>query len=287
MHKDIIHRSIQHMSSDANIIRITFLTSFFHSLVVTLVLILNTNKLFVNNYENGLYIWKIAEFLIGEINKNHVVSRVIWITIVLFLLYSFVYPIGQAAVIHYLHWQKSIFHSLKSVVKYFFPMFEYGFICLVFSPVSFLLLAYKVFLLDHVTSYWIMGLFLFWFLLMMTINTLKIYTRYFIVLQQMSLSDAIKESFIKVWWSFKETYKYMKMQTLLLINFSLNIVLIIGVPILLMYLAISWGIIDLWWVKFLVYFVFFVLVILGAYMSSFIRAFFAYYWYEMYNKTKK
>ncbi len=124
MHKDIIHRSIQHMSSDANIIRITFLTSFFHSLVVTLVLILNTNKLFVNNYENGLYIWKIAEFLIGEINKNHVVSRVIWITIVLFLLYSFVYPIGQAAVIHYLHWQKSIFHSLKSVVKYFPNLFK-------------------------------------------------------------------------------------------------------------------------------------------------------------------
>jgi len=74
MHKDIIHRSIQHMSSDPNIIRITFLTSFFHSLIVTLLLILNTNKLFVNHYENGLYIGKIAEFLIQEINKNHVVA---------------------------------------------------------------------------------------------------------------------------------------------------------------------------------------------------------------------
>lgn len=287
MHKDIIKRSIQHMSSDANIIRITFLTSFFHSLIVTLLLILHTNKLFVNHYENGLYIGKIAEFLIWEINKNHVVAWVIGITIVLFFFYSFVYPIGQAAVIHYLHWQKSIRHSLKAAMNYFFPMFEYGFVSLVFSPISLFISAYKVFLLDNVTSLRVVSLFLIWFILMVLINTLKIYTRYFIVLQQMWVSDAIKASFITVFGSFKETYRYMKMQTLLLINFSLNIVLIIGIPILLMYLSISWGIINFWWVKSLVYLVFFLLVIFGAYMSSFIRAFFAYYWYEMYNKIKK
>lgn len=287
MHRDIIHRSIQHMSSDPNIIRITFLTSFFHSLIVTLLLILNTNKLFVNHYENGLYIGKIAEFLIWEINKNHVVAWVIGITIVLFLLYSFVYPIGQAAVIHYLHWKKSIRHSLKASLAYFFPMFEYGFVCLVFSPVSFFLLAYKVFLLDHSTSFGVITLFVVWFVLMMVINTLKIYTRYFIVLQQMGVSDAIKASFVRVWKNFGETFKYMKMQTLLLINFSLNIVLIIWIPVLLIYLSITWWIINFWWAKSLVYLIFFLLVILWAYMSSFIRVFFAYYWYETYNTIKK
>jgi len=287
MHKDIIHRSIQHMSSDPNIIRITFFTSFFHSLIVTLLLILNTNKLFVNHYENGLYIWKIAEFLIWEINKNHVVAWVVVTTIVFFLLYSFVYPIWQAAVIHYLHWQKSIKHSLRSVTKLFFSMFEYGFISLVFSPVSLLILAYKVFLLDKVTSFWVVWLFVLWFICVIVINTLKIYTRYFIVLQQMPLADAIKTSFVKVWYSFGETFKYMKMQTLLLINFSLNIVLIIWIPFSLIYLSISRWIIDFWWVKLFVYIIFFFLVILWAYMSSFIRAFFAYYRYETYNKIKK
>lgn len=286
MHKDIIHRSIQHMSSDPNIIRITFLTSFFHSLIVTLVLILNTNKLFVNHYENGLYVWKIAEFLIWEINKNHVVAWVIWITILLFLLYSFVYPIWQAAVIHYLHRKKSIKHSLKSVTKYFFPMFEYWFVSLLFSPISLLILAYKVFLLDKIDSIWIILLFVFWFVCVVVINTLKIYTRYFIVLQQMSLSEAMKASFVRVWNSFKQTFNYMQTQTLLLVNFSFNIVLIIWIPVFLIYLSISWWIIGYWWVKILVYIIFFVLVILWAYMSSFIRAFFVYYRYETYNKIK-
>lgn len=286
MHKNIINRSIQNMSSDPNIVRITFLTSFFHSLIVTLLLVLNTNKLFVNHYENGLYIGKIAEFLIQEINKNHVVSWFIWITIVLFLLYSVVYPIWQAAVIHYLHWKKNIVHSLTSVLKYFFPMFEYGFVCLIFSPVSFFIMAYKIFLLDHITSIFIISIFVIWFVLIMLINTLKIYTRYFIVLKQMNLADAMKASFSIVFKRFWETYKYMKMQTLLLVNFSLNIVLIIGVPLLLIYLSIYWWVIDLWRIKTIVYIVFFLLVILWAYMSSFIRAFFAYYWYEKYNKIK-
>ena len=287
MHRSIINRSIQHMSSDPNIIRLTFLTSFFHSLVVTLLLVLNTNKLFVNHYENGLYIGKIAEFFIQEINKNHVVSWVVGITVVLFVLYSFVYPIGQAAVIHYLHWKRGIVDSLKSVFNLFFPMFEYGFVCLVFSPIAFFILAYKVFLLDNVTSIWVILVFLFWWFLIMIVNTLKIYTRYFIVLQKKGTYDAIKSSFYKVFSSFWETFKYMKMQTLLLINFSLNIVLIIWIPVLLIYLSITWWIIDFWWVKMIVYIVFFLLVVLWAYMSSFIRAFFAYYWYEMYNKLKK
>jgi hypothetical protein len=196
-------------------------------LVVTLLLVLNTNKLFVNHYENGLYIGKIAEFFIQEINKNHVVSWVVGITVVLFVLYSFVYPIGQAAVIHYLHWKKGIGNSLKSVFNLFFPMFEYGFVCLVFSPIAFFILAYKVFLLDNVTSIWVILVFLFWWFLIMIVNTLKIYTRYFIVLQKKGTYDAIKSSFYKVFSSFWETFRYMKMQTLLLINFSLNIVLII------------------------------------------------------------
>ncbi|HCB52120.1 TPA: hypothetical protein DEP21_06225, partial [Patescibacteria group bacterium] len=91
-----------------------------------------------------LYIGKIAEFLIQDINKNHVVAWFIGITILLFLLYSFVYPIGQAAVIHYLHWKKGMKHSIKAVLQYFFPMFEYGFICLIFSPVAFFITLYKV-----------------------------------------------------------------------------------------------------------------------------------------------
>gem|GEM_PF-5519404 len=46
-HKPIIHDSIDQMNADPNIVRLTFLTTFFHSMIVALLIILNTNKLFV------------------------------------------------------------------------------------------------------------------------------------------------------------------------------------------------------------------------------------------------
>jgi hypothetical protein len=64
---------------------------------------LNLNSLIARQYENGLYVGKVAQFFVEEISKNHFVNIVIIITISLFVLYSIIYPLGQAAIIHYLH----------------------------------------------------------------------------------------------------------------------------------------------------------------------------------------
>ncbi|MEI6773604.1 MAG: hypothetical protein WCL18_01970 [bacterium] len=102
------------MKSDRKIIRLTLATSFFHSLIASLLIILNVNTLFARNYENGLYVGKVAEFFVQEINNNHVINRVIGIAIVLFIAYSLIYPVGQTAIIHYLNDKnKSIRRSLK------------------------------------------------------------------------------------------------------------------------------------------------------------------------------
>jgi len=106
MFKNLVKESIQEMKKDVNIIRLTFLTSFFHSLIVILVLILNINTLIANRYEDGLYVGKVAQFFVEEISKNHFVNIVLIITISLFFLYSILYPLGQAAIIHYLHEKK-------------------------------------------------------------------------------------------------------------------------------------------------------------------------------------
>jgi hypothetical protein len=113
MFNKIIKESIKEMHDDVNIIRLTFLTSFFHSLIMIFLIFINLNDLLAKNYENGLYIGKVAEFFVQEINRNHVMAIVITITIALFLMYSVIYPLGQAAIIHYLKDK----HSIKSALK--------------------------------------------------------------------------------------------------------------------------------------------------------------------------
>ncbi len=279
-HKPIIHSSIDQMASDPNIVRITFLTTFFHSMIVMLLIILNTNKLFVQYAQKWSDLWKIPQFLIQQINSHHVVLVFIIVTIVLFLLYSVVYPIGQAAVIHYLHHKKSIRDSLRASWSCFYPMFEFWFVCAVFSSVTFFFVAFKTFLLDGSRSIPLFVVFLCWLFVMTTVNKFKVYTRYFIVLHKLPLYESLKKSFALTSSSLKSTTKYMRMQTRLLFSFSVNLLLAIGLPLLLIHLAIVYNAISFWYVKIFVYMLFLVLIIASAYMSSFIRAFFAYYWYD-------
>ena len=274
------------MHADVRIIRLTFLTSFFHSLIVILIIILNLNSLIANKYEDGLYVGKVAQFFVEEISKNHFVNIVIVITIILFVLYSVIYPLGQAAIIYYLHEKKWIRQALKKWLKDFFPMFEFSAISMVTSPVVFFLLAFKLVVVDGMTWWWTIGLLLLRWILLMLINVYKTYTRYCITLEDLSLGESLRRSFYLCQTHFKNSFKFMRIQTILLINFSINLILVLGIPLLIMYLAIKFDATHYFAVKLLLYIVFFLLIVISAYMSSFIRAFFAYYRYKLYNKVK-
>lgn len=288
MLKSIIKNSIEYMKDDRKIIRLTFATSFFHSLIASLLILININTLFAKNYENGLYVGKVAEFFVQEINNNHVISWVIGIAITLFLAYSLVYPVGQAAIIHYLNdKKKSIRDALKKWWDDFFPMFEFGIISLFLSPT-----AYRLVVLKIAVSWGLHGSFTIFMLIvrfgvMIIVNALKVYTRYIMTLEKKWLYDALLQSCSITMNNVKESFRYIRIQTILIINFSLNIIIVYAIPITLIYLAILFNIIQYGGVKRTVYGIFFFGILFGAYSSSFVRAFFAYFWQEIYHNIKK
>lgn len=288
MLKSILKSSIDYMKNDRKIIRLTLATSFFHSLIASLLIILNINTLFARNYENGLYVGKVAEFFVNEINTNHVINRVIGIAIVLFIAYSLVYPVGQTAVIHYLNdSNKSIRKALRKWRENFFPMFEYGIISLVISPT-----VYRLTLLKIIVSGWLHGSFIFFllilrFIAMSIVNAIKVYTRYIMTLEWKWLYEAVIKSCDLSFKNIKESFRYSRAQTILLVNFSINLLIILLMPIILIYLAIVFNIIQYAGVKRTVYGLFFLSILFGSYASSIIRAFFAYFRQEIYNNLTK
>lgn len=276
------------MSEDNKIIRLTFITSFFHSMIAILLIIIDLNSLLAKNYENGLYIGKVAQYFIEEISKNHFITVIVSITIVLFLAYSIIYPIGQAAIIHYLHHPKETMRqALKRGRKDFFSMFEFGVIAIICSPIVLILIAFKILIIQWSRTTWS----IIWLgsrtLILLLTNNLKAYTRYFITIEDQPVYEALKSSFAMAGHNIKNTFKYIRVQTILLINFSFNLLLILWIPLLLIYLSISRNIIQYDIIKVIVYISFFVMVLLGSYISAIIRAFFAYYRYEIFKITKK
>jgi hypothetical protein len=169
----------------------------------------------------------------------------------------------------------------------FFPMFEFGFVAIVFSPIVYCLAVFKILIVDNnrsITMLIILGL---WGSIMTVINSLRVYTRYMITIERLPLYEAMKKSFGLAIANSRNTSRYMRVQTILLVNFSLNLLLVLGIPIMVIYGAIAMNIIQYQIIKILVYIIFFVMVLLGSYMSAIIRAFFVYYWYEIYNNLKK
>jgi hypothetical protein len=172
------------MKNDHQIIRLTLVTSFFHSLIASLLIILNVNTLFARNYENGLYVGKVAEFFVQQINKNQIINRVIIISILLFIAYSIVYPIGQAAIIYYLNdKKKSINDALRKGRTIFFPMFEYGILSLILSPTVYRLALLKIAVSGGLHGSFTIFMMIFWFVAMTIINGLKVFTRYIMTIE--------------------------------------------------------------------------------------------------------
>jgi hypothetical protein len=284
--RQIINDSIKEMNEDVSIIRLTFITTFFHSLIVIILIIVNLNDLLSKNYENWLYFWKVAEYFIQEVNRNKIVTIFVIIASVLFIAYSIVYPIWQSALIHYISERRWLKSAIKKWIRDFFPMFEFSFLSLLTSPIVFYIYAFRTIAINNNTSFFMRTLLIAWFLAMSYFNMLKSYTRYFISLENQSLYESLKNSIKTNLKDTKSWFKYMRTQTILLINFSINIMLMLWIPIILIYLCISWWIMDMMIVKISMYIIFFVMVLTGAYMSNFVRAFFAYFWYKIYIKQK-
>ncbi len=276
------------MKTDHKIIRLTMMTSFFHSLLVTLLIILDLNSLLAKHYENGWYIGKVAQFFVQEMDKSNVLTRVLLITIFLFLAYSIIYPIGQSWIIHYLHDEKkNIWQALKKWRDDFFPMFEYGAFSMVFAPIVFFVTAFKILVVNGNHTPRMLFLMTLRFFAMTMLNTIKVFTRYIMTIEKQPVYESLKKSIALAIKNYNLAVKAMRIQTILLLNFTLNMFLILGIPLFLIYLSISRNIIQYGLVKAIIYLMFFLGLIFGSYISAIIRAFFAYYRFEIYKMVRK
>jgi len=106
MGKRIISEALQLVMDDIKLVRLAFITSFSHSLIVILLLLFNLNNMMTARFETGVPLNDVMEFLVTLGIKGNVVTLLIISIIILLIGYAILYPIGQAALIHYLRDQK-------------------------------------------------------------------------------------------------------------------------------------------------------------------------------------
>jgi len=285
MGKRIISEALQLVMDDIKLVRLAFITSFSHSLIVILLLLFNLNNMMTARFETGVPLSDVMEFLVTLGIKGNVVTVLIISIIILLIGYAILYPIGQAALIHYLRDQKfSIRDALAKGATTFFPMFEFSALAGTFSISTFIFIVIRLFMLDIVDSILVRVIFGIWGICILVATILWPYSRYIIVVEKMSMYDAIKRSAFYAVRNLRQTTKFVLLELLLLIRFLVNIVLVVGIPFVVMYIASWLNIINSATVGVIVIVISVGLLLITAYVNGIIEAFFAAYRYKIYKK---
>jgi len=283
----ILRQSYLKVIEDEKFIKLTFFSFLPYSLLFVVYLFYQTYFFIVsfNTWVNWgklkLYIQNVFAF--WESN-----FFMLWtILLVILLIYFFIPPIAEAALINYLKNWCSISSALwKWIVKFFYMLELHWFLSL-FTFLFFLIVASRLYVLNMLDPVFVKPLLIVWLILIFFFNFTTVYSRFLVVIEWLSPFDAIKESIKLTFLNLSITFKGFVIYMLLYLRFFFNILVLIGIPLFVLYLFLHSNISNTEVVKYTIYTIIVILFIITAYVNSLIEAFFISMWYNIFMKIDK
>jgi hypothetical protein len=286
MFKKILRDSITKITEDTRLIRLSFIVTFCHFVSVVYLIVWNVNNLLTYRFEKWIPMWKALEYILNRSQSNNMTLAIIITVAVIFLGYSLVYPVWEAAMIHYLDNEGQ--RTWKVIWKWindFFVMFEFDAMLFSFSFFTYLITTLRMFMLNILDSTFVIILVIIWWLAVLFATVLWSYSKFIIVLEWKNVFDAIKRSASLTIMNFGTTIKFVIIQLFLMIRFLINAVVIMGIPFLIVYIAIWLNVIESKIVWYVIAVSVIVLLFLMAYINAIIEAFFMAYRYKVYKSV--
>ncbi len=209
-----------------------------------------------------------------------VIYIIIWI--VLLIGFSLLPPIWDAAMVSYIDSEhKSGTISFGSWVSKFFPMFEFNATTSLFNIVTWGIALSRMYVME-IFNWITITLMIMWLIFIFFAMLLLPYTKMLITLEDYSYFDAMKESASRTLSNFGITFKFMMINLFLYVRFLLNILIVVGIPLWLIYFASRMDLADSNRFSTSVVIVILFLIFLMAYVNGIIEAFFLTYWWKVY-----
>lgn len=287
MYKIILDEAYQQIINDPKIIKLATITSISYSLIFVLYIFYQTYVITISFQWQSLNIDQIQNFFMTNFTNNYVFFVFIWVLIFWLIGYFLMPPIWQATLIYYLNDEnKKWTDSLWKWFYKFFPLFELNSLISVFNYFAFLIAFSRVVVLwiyDNILIIIIMSI---WLFVIVVISFLLPYTKFLIILDDKTITDAIWDSIRLTLTNFNFTRKFVILNYILYIRFFINIILLVWIPIFLIYISIKFNFFDNEIFVYMIYISLFLIVCFVAYINSIIEAFFITYWFKVFNFIK-
>ena len=284
MFRQILSDSVTVLFQNPKLIRLSFLTLVFYSIVRIYFIVYYFNTFLLYKYESWVQLSDAFIYVLDKLNNQWILRVVIWVVIVL-IWYLWFHPIGEASVVSALdNPQQSAFRSFVRGSGKFFPMLEYSWLSIPFWVFTFCTVMLRLYLMDIFDNIFITIIVgIRWFLVLFA-SVCWSYARIIIALEGCQVFDAIKKSTSLAMNNLGLSVKLMFVELLLMLRFIVIGLLIVGIPVLLIYIAVWLDVIQNSFVETTIRVVAASLLLVIAYLNCIVEAFFLTYWYQAYRK---
>ena len=284
MFRQILSDSVTVLFQNPKLIRLSFLTLVFYSIVRIYFIVYYFNTFLLYKYESWVQLSDAFIYVLDKLNNQWILRAVIWVIIVL-IWYLWFHPIGEASVVSALdNPQQSAFRSFVRGSGKFFPMLEYSWLSIPFWVFTFCTVMLRLYLMDIFDNIFITIIVgIRWFLVLFA-SVCWSYARIIIALEGCQVFDAIKKSTSLAMNNLGLSVKLMFVELLLMLRFIVIGLLIVGITVLLIYIAVWLDVIQNSFVETTIRVVAASLLLVIAYLNCIVEAFFLTYWYQAYRK---
>ena len=284
MFRQILSDSVTVLFQNPKLIRLSFLTLVFYSIVRIYFIVYYFNTFLLYKYESWVQLSDAFIYVLDKLNNQWILRVVIWVIIVL-IWYLWFHPIGEASVVSALdNPQQSAFRSFVRGSGKFFPLLEYSWLSIPFWVFTFCTVMLRLYLMDIFDNIFITIIVgIRWFLVLFA-SVCWSYARIIIALEGCQVFDAIKKSTSLAMNNLGLSVKLMFVELLLMLRFIVIGLLIVGIPVLLIYIAVWLDVIQNSFVETTIRVVAASLLLVIAYLNCIVEAFFLTYWYQAYRK---
>lgn len=288
----IINKAVEEaywlVSNDTKFVRLTTLTTIIHSIIFLLYVWVSSRRVFASNSANSKWLWNLLQSIELLFTSSAVFWRAIWIGIILAIWYFLLPPIWEASLIYYLSAEEKRWSvSLGKWFSQFFPMFEYNGLISFFTLLPYFIVLSRFWVLDLLGNILVIIIMVLWWLIILFAWIFLPFTKYYIVIEDLKPFDAMKKSMNLSLSHLGTATRTAVLQYILSIRFIINILLFLGLPLLILYIATAFDITHWWPVATIIIIVSIIVGLLTAYINWIIEAFFITLRYRLFVEIKE
>ncbi|MDR2191128.1 MAG: hypothetical protein LBP53_08445 [Candidatus Peribacteria bacterium] len=288
MIKSIVKDSILLLLSKPKLIRISFFTTFGHTIYRSYLVAYFFNYILNQRYEAGIQLSNAFVYLITKVQELNMRGFIISLLIIVIIGNFLIYPIGEAAITYAVQDKgNKLAGAITKGIKKFFVMLEFNGLGFAFGFYTVITIIIRIRMMGILDNIMLQIILLIRGIIVILANIFRPYTKYYIISQDLGVFDAIKKSIYLTMTNFSLTVKGFLFEIMLMGRFFLNAFIAIALPLGLIYIAIFFNIINNALVEGIIRISAVAMLLVISYLNGIFEAFFTNYRYQLFQEAEK